>query len=98
MSTMKRAPVAFSWKACASDGRLRGALSPPLTKATRVQHGGLADRGHHGGLVDHADLDRIRAQRIDLPGGRVHVDEGVGAGRSRRVELVHQERNGAVGP
>src|SRR4051812_27715252 len=32
-STMKRPPL-VSWNACASEGRLRGALSPPFTNAT----------------------------------------------------------------
>ena len=31
---MNRAPVAFTWNACASEGRLRGNESPPFTNAT----------------------------------------------------------------
>ncbi len=95
MSTMNRAPVAFSANAWASDGRFRGSGVAPVDERDGVQHRGLADRGHDGRLVDHPDLDRVGAERVGLAGPPVGVDEGVRARSRGRVEPVDEERDRA---
>ena len=91
--------MAFSSNACASAGRLRGAPSPPLTNASVFERGRVARPGVTARrLVEHADLDGVGAERIDLAGGGVDVDEGVRARRRRGVEPVDQVGDRAVGP
>ena len=97
-TAVKRAPFEFCWKVCASAGRDAGSAIAAVDKGYRIERRCDAYRSDQGGFVKQADLDGIRAKRIDLPGVGIHIDEGIGARRSSRVELIHQMLNGAVEP
>ena len=81
---MNRAPVAFTWNACASEGRLRGNESPPFTNATELSTAVCPTGVTARGLVEHRHLDRVGAERVDLARVGVRVDERV---RPRRRRL-----------
>ena len=62
-----------------------------------VQRRGRADGRDAARFVDEGDFDRIGAERVQLAGGRVDIDEGIGPGCGRAVQLAHQLRKRAGG-
>ncbi len=63
----------------------------------RVEHSGAPDRRHLARLVEHADLDRVVTEGVDLAAAGVGVDERPRARAVLVVEPVDEELHGAVG-